>query len=70
MKAKIHTLGGFSGHAGQTDLMEWFKVIAPSRPRVVLTHGEDSQREALAALIHERYQMPSISPSMRETIEL
>jgi metallo-beta-lactamase family protein len=70
VKAKIHTLGGFSGHAGQTDLMEWFKVIAPSRPRVVLTHGEDKQREALAALIHERYQLPSISPAMRETIEL
>ena len=70
VKAKIHTLGGFSGHAGQTDLMEWFKVIAPCRPRVVLTHGEDKQREALAALIHERYHLPSIVPAMRETIEL
>ena len=70
VKAKIHTLGGFSGHAGQTDLMEWFKVIAPCRPRVVLTHGEDKQREALAALIHERYQLQAIVPAMREAIEL
>src|SRR6185436_8090330 len=43
VKATIHTLGGFSAHAGQTDLMRWFDVIAPSKPRVVLTHGEDDQ---------------------------
>src|SRR5262245_33148075 len=41
VKAKVHTLSGFSAHAGQTDLLEWFSAIAASRPRVVLTHGED-----------------------------
>jgi metallo-beta-lactamase family protein len=43
VKATIHTLGGFSAHAGQTDLMHWFDVIARSKPRVILTHGEDDQ---------------------------
>lgn len=70
VKAKIHTLGGFSAHAGQTDLLHWFSIIAPSKPRVVLVHGEDDQRSALARLIQKRYRLPSTLPKMGETIEL
>jgi metallo-beta-lactamase family protein len=70
VKAKIHTLGGFSAHAGQTDLLHWFSQIAPSKPRVVLTHGEDDQRAALAKIIQEKFRLPSKSPAMGETIEL
>ncbi len=70
VKATIHTLGGFSAHAGQTDLMHWFSVIAPCKPRVVLTHGEDDQRAALARLIQQRHRLPSKLPKMGEVIEL
>jgi len=69
VKAKIHTLGGFSAHAGQTDLMHWFNIVARSKPRVVLTHGEDDQRAALARLIQQRHRLPSKLPKMNETIE-
>jgi metallo-beta-lactamase family protein len=54
VNARVHTLGGFSAHAGQKDLLAWFDVVAPSRPRLVITHGETSAREALAAKILER----------------
>jgi metallo-beta-lactamase family protein len=70
VKATIHTLGGFSAHAGQTDLMHWFDVIAPSKPSVILTHGEDDQRGALARVIQQRYRLPSKLPKMGEVIEL
>jgi len=70
VKATIHTLGGFSAHAGQTDLMRWFEVIAPSKPRVVLIHGEDDQRAALARLIQQRCRLSSKLPKMGEVIEL
>src|SRR5690606_30717204 len=55
VKAHVHTLGGFSAHAGQSELLEWFSTLAPSRPRVVLVHGEDGPRTALAAKIRERF---------------
>ncbi len=45
VKARIHTLGGFSSHAGQEDLLAWFDALAPAGPRLVLTHGEDHARE-------------------------
>jgi metallo-beta-lactamase family protein len=70
VKAQVHTMGGFSGHAGQTDLLRWFDVVAPSKPRLVLTHGEDRQREAFAALIQKTYHIKPALPGMGETIEL
>jgi metallo-beta-lactamase family protein len=70
VKAKVHTLGGFSAHAGQTDLLAWFAAIAPSKPRVVLTHGEDGPREALADLIRKKHGIKAMLPRMGETITL
>ena len=70
VRAQIHTLGGFSAHAGQTDLLAWFDVIAPSRPRVVLTHGENMQRGILAKLIEQRHQLKPQMPELNEVIEL
>ena len=70
VKAKIHTLGGFSAHAGQKDLLTWFSTIAPNKPRVILTHGEDRQRNELARKIKQQFRLKSTLPAMGETIEL
>jgi metallo-beta-lactamase family protein len=70
VKARIHTLGGFSAHAGQTDLLTWFSAIAPSKPRVILTHGEDKPRTALAQQIKNRFRLSASLPAMGETIQL
>ena len=70
VKARVHTLGGFSAHAGQTDLLTWFCAIAPCKPRVILVHGEDGPREALAQKIQQRFKLKSTLPGMGETIEL
>ena len=70
VRARVHTLSGFSAHAGQSDLLEWFKVIAPSRPRVVLTHGEDGPRKELARQILRRFKLRSAMPAMGDVIEV
>jgi len=70
VKAKVHTLGGFSAHAGQTDLLTWFSAIAPSKPRVILTHGEDGPRMELQKQIQQRFKLKSSLPKMGEIIEL
>jgi metallo-beta-lactamase family protein len=70
VKGSIHTLGGFSAHAGQSDLLGWFSALAPAKPRVVLTHGEDRQRQILAQKIQQRFKLKSVLPRMGETIEL
>ena len=68
--AQIHTLNGFSAHAGQSELLEWFSALAASKPRVVLTHGESRGREPLAELIHARYGLKPTLPQQGDVIEL
>jgi metallo-beta-lactamase family protein len=63
VRATISTLGGFSAHAGQTDLLRWFGSLAPSSPRLVLTHGEDMPRAALAAKLKERFNAVAELPA-------
>jgi metallo-beta-lactamase family protein len=70
VRAHIHTLNGFSGHADQTELLKWFSTLAPAKPKVVLTHGEDRGRAALAKLIQQRFKLPSILPRQGEVIEV
>jgi metallo-beta-lactamase family protein len=70
VKAKIHTLGGFSAHAGQRDLLSWFGVMARSQPRVVLTHGAQSERVALARTLQQRHRVRAALPALGETLDL
>ena len=70
VRAKTHVLGGLSGHAGQSDLLNWVGSLAPSRPRVILTHGEDGPRTALRQRIEDRFDLRAEMPGYRETIEL
>jgi metallo-beta-lactamase family protein len=70
VRAGIHKLGGFSAHAGQTDLLKWFNVLAPDRPKVVLTHGEEKSRIPLAEIIRQRYGLNPFLPQYGESIEL
>jgi len=70
VKASIHTMGGLSGHAGQSDLMNWLGSFAKSKPHVFLTHGEERGRQPLGKLIKERFKLKVDYPGMRETIEI
>jgi metallo-beta-lactamase family protein len=70
VRAKVHTLSGFSAHAGQTDLLKWFSALAPGKPKVVLVHGEENQRKTLAKKIQEKHGLKCLIPEMGEVIEL
>jgi metallo-beta-lactamase family protein len=70
VRAQIHRLDGFSAHAGHSELLEWLRDVAPSRPRVVLTHGEDAARAALADGIAARYGIAAERPRLDETVVL
>jgi metallo-beta-lactamase family protein len=54
VQARIHTVGGLSAHADQQGLLDWYASGA-SKPPVVLVHGEQHAREALAAELRRRH---------------
>jgi metallo-beta-lactamase family protein len=70
VKAQVHTLNGFSAHAGQSELLKWFGHLAPSKPQVVLTHGEARGREPLAELIKKRHGLKPALPFQGDVIKL
>lgn len=70
VRAKVHTLGGFSAHAGQKDLLSWFAPLARQQPRVLLTHGEDGPRKELARQIKERHGLTPYLPALEEAVEI
>lgn len=50
VRAKTHTLGGFSGHAGRDELLDWLD----SEKRVALVHGEVDKLQSLGQALRER----------------
>jgi metallo-beta-lactamase family protein len=70
VNAAVHSLGGFSAHAGQSDLLNWLAPMVHCRPRVFLTHGEDHAREPLAACIEQRFKIKPELPGYQDVIEL
>ncbi len=70
VRAKVHTLGGFSAHADQEDLLRWIGQMAASRPRLILTHGEDKQRQSLATLVRQQFGIEAELPVLDATVEL
>jgi metallo-beta-lactamase family protein len=70
VKATIHTLGGFSAHAGQSELVAWAMKVQPKPKRLILTHGEPKARDALRAVLRERWGVDGERPVLGETYEL
>jgi metallo-beta-lactamase family protein len=54
VNAAVHTVGGLSAHTDQRGLMAWYGAFE-GRPPLVLVHGEDKAREALAGEIGQRF---------------
>lgn len=70
VKAEIHTLNGFSAHAGQGELLSWLEQLADSKPNVALTHGEERGRKPLAEQIQQRFGLKTMLPQQGDTLEL
>ena len=70
VKADVRTLGGFSAHAGQTDLLRWIEPMTSGRVRVFLTHGEAKGRKSLTNQLRDRYRIKAESPEMDSEVTL
>ena len=69
VNARIYTIGGFSAHADQHDLVQWVGNFT-SKPRVFLIHGEESSSQALAEVLQSTYGLSVHIPRWKERIIL
>ena len=65
VKARIHTINGFSAHAGRSELLAWHRQAG--KPEITfLVHGEQEEKESFAkALKHTRVEMPKLHQSYK-----
>ena len=70
VRAKIHTLGGFSAHAGQTGLVNWAAPFQQRKPRLFLTHGEDKPRSILHDRLKSQLGLDTEMPYYGNEVEL
>ena len=70
IRAKVFTIGGFSAHAGQSQLLDWLAQMGHPGMQVVLVHGEEKAQQTLAQLIRDKYKFPVSIPGYMEEMEL
>jgi metallo-beta-lactamase family protein len=64
--AQIHTVGGFSAHADQAELLGWHKRVGGAE-RTILVHGESGAMSQFAALLPA---VPVTMPSPGDVLTL
>lgn len=67
--AQVHTLGGFSAHAGQSQLIEWASHFE-SRPELHLIHGELDKMLILQSEFKKRLNWDANIPELGDRIAL
>lgn len=66
VRARIHTIGGFSAHADRDELLAWWH--ATGRPRLtVLVHGDEEAMQAFAGSLGDA---PVAMPELHESLSL
>jgi metallo-beta-lactamase family protein len=70
VKARIHTLGGFSAHADQQQLLKWANGFHKPRPKLYLVHGEPDAMSTLQSQLQEKYQWQANIPDFGDTIDI
>jgi len=54
LRARSHTLTGYSAHADQKGLIDWVARMERKPERITLVHGENHARQALAKQLRLR----------------
>lgn len=67
VNAKIHTLGGFSAHASQSQLLDWINHF-DKHPKLYLVHGEEQTKIKFKAFLAENGWAAEI-PELNQTIQ-
>jgi len=54
VRIQLHTVGGLSAHADQSDLVDWYGAFE-NKPPLYLVHGEPNAQQALATKIQSQF---------------
>ncbi len=70
IKMQVHTITGFSAHAGRNELLSFFNNITPKPKRIIINHGEVSKCLDLASALYKINRVETNVPRILETVRL
>lgn len=69
LRAKVYTIGGFSAHADQKELLEWLSSFQ-NKPEVFIVHGEENISLEFEKIVQEKLGFKTRVPVKGEEFEL
>lgn len=69
VKAKIYTIGGFSAHADQNELLQWLGALS-NKPEVFIVHGEENVSLEFARIVKEKFGFTTYVPHKGEEFKI
>lgn len=69
IRAKVHTIGGFSAHADQGELLEWLGAFT-NNPRVFIVHGDEPVALEFERVVREKLGLATHVPHPGEELEI
>ena len=70
VKAKIASLEGFSAHADKDQLTTWLNNFKSKPANIFIVHGEQEMAEPFAALITDKFNIPTYIPKYGDSVML
>jgi metallo-beta-lactamase family protein len=61
IRAAVHTLGGYSAHADQTDLINFIAQMQVKPSQVILVHGDAGAKQALRSELQARFPATTVT---------
>jgi len=68
VRAKVYTIGGFSAHADQEELLQWLGHFTNPKLRVVVIHGEKETGRIFAEAVRQRFGFETTLPELGQTL--
>ncbi|TVP76479.1 MAG: MBL fold metallo-hydrolase [Puniceicoccaceae bacterium] len=62
VRAQVAQIGGFSGHAGKSELLHWIGAMQTKPQRIFVTHGEAEVAAGFARSLQAETAVPSLAP--------
>ncbi len=69
VRARVHTIGGFSAHADQKELLEWLGSYR-NKPEVFVVHGEEEVALEFGQVVQKRLGLSASVPRKGDQLEI
>ena len=69
IRSRVYTIGGFSAHADQGELLEWLGTFT-NKPKVFIVHGEEKVSLEFEKIVQIKLGLSTYVPHLGEEVEI